>query len=79
MSYTTIRISKNAKIRLNRLKKKLGFKSISKSLEFAIEIAEKESDAFSGDVNAILKALNSSRDIERTNTENVDKYLYGEE
>ncbi len=77
MSYTTIRISKDAKKKLERLKKKLGFKSISKALEFAIEIAEKESDKFSGDIDALLKALKFARDIGETNAENVDEYIYG--
>lgn len=76
MEYTTVRISVEDKKRLEILSKKLR-RSLAETLRFAIEVAEKELDKFSGDLDKVLSTLRNAKDIGETNAEKVDEYLYG--
>ena len=76
MEYTTVRISVEDKRRLEILSKKLR-RSLGETIRFAIEVAEKELDKFSGDLDKVLSTLRNAKDIGETNAENVDEYLYG--
>ena len=79
MKYTTIRISVKDRERLKRLAKLLGYRSLSDTLRYALDVAEKEVDKVKGDLNDVLSSLKYARDVGETSAEDVDKYLYGEE
>ena len=76
--YTTIRVSFEDKERLQRLAKLMGSKSLADTLRYVLDIAEKEIEKYSADLNSVLASLKHARDIGETNAEEVDKYLYGE-
>lgn len=76
MRYTTIRVSAEDKKKLEKLSRKLN-KNLTETLRFAIDLAEKETDRFRGDLETVLSSLGKARDIGNTNAEKVDVYLYG--
>jgi predicted DNA-binding protein len=76
MGYTTIRISVEDKKKLEKLSRRLN-KSLAETLRYAINVAEKETDEFRGDLNAVLSSLKEAKDVGKTNAEKVDEYIYG--
>ena len=53
---TTVRLSREDKIRLEKLARKLNL-SLAETLSYAISVAEKEVDKFEGDLNVLLNIL----------------------
>jgi len=76
MEYTTIRISKRDKRRLERLARLLN-RNATQALRYAIDAAEREANRFKGDVNKVISSLRYAKDIGETNAEDIDVYLYG--
>jgi|Deesub1362A_J573_1020465.scaffolds.fasta_scaffold02594_3 hypothetical protein len=76
MDYTTIRISKEDKRRLERLARLLN-RNATQALRYAIDAAEREANRFKGDVNKVMSSLRYAKDIGETNAEDIDVYLYG--
>ncbi|MCD6563505.1 MAG: hypothetical protein J7K23_06265 [Thermoproteales archaeon] len=79
MKYTTIGISIRDKERLERLTKLLKYRNLTDALRFALDVAEREIDKMSGDVESVFASLKCSKDIGGTNAEEIDKYLYSKE
>ena len=75
--YTTIRVSVEIKDRLDKLSKLIGSDSLSATLKYILDIAERELDRHKGDLGKVLASLRQAKDIGETNAEEVDKYLYG--
>ncbi len=76
--YTTIRVKVEDKKRIEKLAKLLGL-SISDTLRYMIDIAEREFDKETSEVDLkiLLDALRKARDIGETDASRVDEYLYG--
>ena len=75
--YTTVRISVEDKVKLRRIAKLIGAKSLAEALRYALAIAEKEVEKQSGDLSSVISSLKYAKDIGITNAEEVDKYIYG--
>ncbi len=76
--YTTIRVSIEDKMKLKRLAKLIGARSITDALRYALSVAERELEKQTGDLGSVISSLKYARDIGVTNAEEVDKYIYGE-
>jgi len=74
-SSSTIRVPRRDKERLERLAKKTGNKKLSEAFRFALSAAERETDAFHGNIKALLKAHKSARSTGGNVSENVDEVL----
>ena len=72
---TTIRVPRRDKERLERLAKKTGNKKLSEAFRFALSAAERETDTFHGNIDALIKARESIRSVGGNVSENVDKIL----
>jgi len=79
VKYTTIGISIRDKERLERLTKLLKYRNLTDALRFALDVAEREIDKMSGNIESVFASLKYSKDIGQTNAEELDKYLYSEE
>jgi len=77
--YTTVRISVEDRVKLRRIAKLIGAKSLAEALRYALTIAEKEIEKQSGDLGSVISSLKYAKDIGVTNAEEVDKHIYGEE
>ena len=75
--YTTVRIGVEDKVKLKRIAKLIGAKSLAEALRYALAIAEKEVEKQSGDLSSVISSLKYAKDIGITNAEEVDKYIYG--
>jgi len=76
--YTTIRLSLKDKKRLEKLAKLLGGRSLTDTLRYILDIAERELEKYDVNIDTVLSSLKYGRDIGETNAEDLDKYLYGE-
>ena len=76
--YTTIRLSLKDKKRLEKLAKLLGGRSLTDTLRYILDIAEKELEKYDVNIDTVLSSLKYGKDIGETNAEDLDKYLYGE-
>jgi predicted DNA-binding protein len=74
-SSTTIRVPRRDKERLERLAKKTGNKKLAEAFRFALSVAERETDTFHGNVDALIEARKSIRSVGGNVSENVDKVL----
>ena len=72
-STTTVRLSKKSKARLERVALLTG-KSLSQTLDFAIESAEEKVDEYQGDINSLLK-LKQERSGYPDTSKKVDEVL----
>ncbi len=77
--YTTVRISVEDRVKLKRIAKLIGAKSLAEALRYALTIAEREIEKQSGDLGSVISSLKYAKDVGATNAEEVDKYIYGEE
>jgi Ribbon-helix-helix protein, copG family len=75
LSSSTIRVPKRDKERLERLAKKTGSKKLSEAFRFALSAAERETDRFHGNIEALIIARKSARAIDGRVSENVDEIL----
>jgi len=76
--YTTIRLSLKDKKRLEKLAKLLGGRSLTDTLRYILDIAERELEKYDVNIDTVLSSLKYGKDIGETNAEDLDKYLYGE-
>ncbi len=76
--YTTIRVSLEDKVKLKKIAKLLGARSLTEALRYALRVAEKELEKQEGSLETVFSSLKYARDVGLTNAEDVDKYLYGE-
>ena len=74
-STTTIRVPRRDKERLERLARKTGTRRLSEAFRFALSSAERETEKFHGNVEALLKAHKSARPVGGNVSENVDRAL----
>ena len=75
---TTVRISAEDKERLEKVRRRMGKKTLSETMRALLEMGERESDIFKADTRLILSTLQYARDIGETNASKIDEYLYGE-
>lgn len=74
-SSVTIRVPKRDRERLERLARKTGSKKLSEAFRFALSAAERETDAFHGNVEALVRAQKSVRSVGGNVSENIDENL----
>ena len=72
---STIRVPRRDKERLERLAKKTGKKKLAEAFRFALSAAERETDKFSGNVEALIAARKYVRSVGGNVSENVDEAL----
>ncbi len=72
---TTIRVPKRDKERLQRLAKKTGNRKLSDAFRFALTIAERETDAFQGNLEALTKAGKAVRAVSGKGSASIDDLL----
>ncbi|MCD6278455.1 MAG: hypothetical protein J7J11_02115 [Desulfurococcales archaeon] len=75
--YTTVRVTVELKKRLDRISKLIGSDSLTATLKYILDIAEKELDKHEGDLSKVLASLTRAKDVGESNAEEVDRYLYG--
>ncbi|RLG74505.1 MAG: hypothetical protein DRO23_06560 [Thermoprotei archaeon] len=72
---TTVRLSREDKIRLEKLARKLNL-SLAETLSYAISVAEKEVDKFEGDLNVLFNILEKAGNSGKKRvSERVDEEL----
>lgn len=74
-SSATIRVPKRDRERLERLARKTGSKKLSEAFRFALAAAERETDTFHGDIEALIRAHRSVRSVGGNVSENIDENL----
>ncbi len=75
---TTIRISRDDKLRLERLAKRTSSKTLTEAFRFALESAEKENERFRGNTVALVETLRFAGPSSKKKvsvSENVDDEL----
>jgi hypothetical protein len=77
MNSATIRVPKRDKQRLERLAKKIGNRKLSEAFRFALSVAERDTDTFQGNIEALVKRRNSVRAVGGKVSEKVDDILAG--
>jgi predicted DNA-binding protein len=75
LSSVTIRVPKRDKERLQRLAKRIGKRKLSDVFRFALYAAERETDTFRGNMEALLKGRKSARAVGDNTSENLDPIL----
>ena len=72
-NYTTVRLSKKSKARLEKVAVFTG-RSLSQTLDFAIESAEEREERYRGNINSLLN-LRQEKSGYRDTSERVDEIL----
>lgn len=74
-SSVTIRVPKRDREQLERLARKTGRKKLSEAFRFVLSAAEREIDAFHGDIEALIRARKSVRSVGGNVSKNIDENL----
>ena len=74
--YTTIRVRREDRDRLERLAKRLGCKSLGEAFSRILDLAEESLDRTHFDASIVFGSLRYARNVGPTDAGEVDEYLY---
>ncbi len=74
---SVVRVRRDVKDRLEKLRKKVGAKSMSELIAILVDIGERELDKFRGDLGALTRSLRFAGEAGRDDSEKIDELLYG--